>query len=83
MSSRAAPGGKQQIASAASPIHNLFKVALTDCSEKFLLGSEIEWCHCSYLKMSFSHSEPENCGIPDILLRNVVPDASGTAGLPT
>ena len=32
--------------------------------------------------VSFSHSEPENSGMPSILLRNVVPDAPSTAGPP-
>ena len=43
MSSGVKPGGKQQIALAASPIHDLFIAAFTDCSEKkFILASEIE-----------------------------------------
>ena len=45
MSYRVMPGGKQHITSPASPTHDLFIAALTDCSEKFLLGSEIEWSH--------------------------------------
>ena len=67
MSSTVMPGGKQQIASAASPTHDLFIAALTNCSEKFLLVSEIEWSHCSNLTVSFSHSEPGNCGMPGII----------------
>ena len=82
ISSRVAPGGKQQITSAALPTHDFFIAALSKCSEKFLLVSEIEWSHCSNLPVFFSHSEPENQGIPGILLRNVVPDAPGTAGPP-
>ena len=82
MSSRVVPGGKQQIASAASPTHDLFIAALTNCSEKFLLASEIEWSHCSNLTVSFSCSEPENHCMPGMLLRNVVPDAPSTARPP-
>ena len=36
------PGGKQQIALAASPTHVLFMAALTNCLENFLLVSEIK-----------------------------------------
>ena len=42
MSSRVALGGKQQIASAASPTHDLYIAGLTNCLEKFLLASDIE-----------------------------------------
>ena len=66
----------------ALPTQNLFIAALTSCSEKFLLETETEWSHCQNLTVSFSYSEPENHGIPGILLRNVVPDAPGTAGPP-
>ena len=82
MSSRVIPGGKQQMVLTVSPTHNLFIAALTDCSEKFLQASEIEWSHCSSLTVSFLCSEPENHSMPGILLRNVVPDAPGTAGPP-
>ena len=82
MSSKAAPGGKQQIASAASPTYDLFIAALTNCIGKFLQVSEIESSHCSNLTVSFSHSEQENHGMPGILLRNVVPDIPSTAGMP-
>ena len=78
VSSTVVPGGKQQIALAASPTHDLFIVALTNCSEKFLLVSEIKWSHC----LNLTCSEPENYGIPDFLLRKVVPDAPSTAGQP-
>ena len=83
MSSRVMPGGKQQIALAASPTDYLFIAALSDCSKKFLLGSEIEWSHCSNVTVSFSCSEPEIHGMPGILLKNVVHDAPHTAGPPS
>ena len=79
MPSRVMPGGKQQITSAASPIHDLFIAAHTEYS-KFLLVPEIEWSHCSNLTVSFSHLEPDNHGIPSILLRNMVPDAPAQLG---
>ena len=82
ISSKVAPGGKQQIASAGSPTHDLFTAALTNCSEKFLLASEMEWSHCPNLIVSFSHSEPENLSMPGILLIKGVPNAPSTAGLP-
>ena len=59
ISSRVVPGGKQQIALVAFPAHDLFIAALTNCSEKFLLASEIDWSQFSNLTVSFSHSEPE------------------------
>ena len=80
MTSRVMPGGKQQITSAELPTQDFFVATLTSCSEKFLLASEIEWSHCSNLTVSFLHSEPENHGIPGILLRNVIPDTPGKAG---
>ena len=82
MSSGVTPGGKQQIALAASPIHNLIIAAFISCLEKFLLASEIERSHCLHLTVSFSHSEPENHGMPGTFLRNVVLDAPSTAGIP-
>ena len=75
-------GGRQQIALAASPTHDLLIAALTNCSEKFLLASKMEWSHCSNLTVSFSCSEPELCRMPNILLRKVIPNAPGTAGPP-
>ena len=42
MSSEVTPGSKQQITLAATPTHNLFKAALTYCSEECLHASEIE-----------------------------------------
>ena len=82
MSSRDMPGGKLQIVLAASPTHDLVIASLTDCSKMYLLASEIEWSHCLNLTVSFSCSEPENHGMPGILLRNVVPNAPGMAGIP-
>ena len=82
ISSRVAPGGKQQIASAALHTHDLLIAALINCSEKFFLASEMEWSHCTNLRVSFSCSEPENHSMPGILLGKVVPDAPGTAELP-
>ena len=40
--SKVTPGGKHQITLTASPTHDLFIAALTNCSEKCLLASEIE-----------------------------------------
>ena len=45
MSSRVTPGGKQQITLPASPTHDLFIAALTNCLEKFLMATEKEWSH--------------------------------------
>ena len=76
ISSRVVPGGKQEIALAALPTHELFIATLNNCSEKkIVLASEMEWSHSSNITVSFSHSEPENLGMPGILLRKVVPDA--------
>ena len=47
MSSNVAPGSKQQMASATSPTHDLVMAALTSCSLKFFLASEIALYHCS------------------------------------
>ena len=80
--SKVALGGKQQITSAVSPTYDLLTAALTNCSLKFFLASEIVWSHCSNMTVSFSHSVPEKHGIPGILLKNVVPDAPSTAGSP-
>ena len=82
ISSRVVPGSEQKIALAAPPTHDLFIAVLTNCSEKFLLVSKIEWSHCLNLTVSFSYSEPENHGMPGILLSNVVADAPSTARLP-
>ena len=82
ISPKVALGGKQQIASAASSTHDLLIVALTNCSLKFFLASEIAWSHCSNLTVSFSHSIPEKHGMSGILLRNVVSDVPNTAGPP-
>ena len=56
-----------------------FITALTSYLEKFLLAPEIEWIHCFNLTVSLSHSEPQNHGIPGILLGKVVPDAPSPA----
>ena len=75
-------GGKQQIASAASPTHDLLIAALTNCSLKIFLASEIVWSPCSNLAVCFSHSVPEKHSMHGISLKNVVPDAPGTTGSP-
>ena len=82
ISSNIAPDGKQQMASATSPMHDLLMAALANCSLKFFCMSEIAWSHCSNLTVPFSLSVPEKCGIPSILFRIVVADAPGTAEHP-
>ena len=46
MSSKEAPGGKQHMASAASPAQDLVMAAPTNCSLKFFQASEMAWYNC-------------------------------------
>ena len=47
ISSKVAPGGRQHMASVASPMQDLVMAAFTNCSLKFLGASEVAWYHCS------------------------------------
>ena len=83
MSSKVAPGGKQHMASAISPVQDLVMAALTNCSLKFFQASEMARYHCSNQTVSFSLSVPKKHGIPGILFKMVGPIAPNAAGLAT